>query len=61
MYLKKVGEIFFCTFGTNKICNILKKKQILKKPDVSANLKKFAWMGILALIKADTLQGKEDV
>jgi hypothetical protein len=49
MSFKKVGEIFFCIFGTIKICNILEKKQILKKPDISANLKKLAQMGILAL------------
>jgi hypothetical protein len=57
MYFKKVGEIFFCIFGTNKICNIIKKTNT-EKTRCFCKFKKFAWMGILALKKADTLQGK---
>jgi len=49
MSFKKVGEIFFCIFGTIRICNILGKEPTLKKEYVPENLKKTCPDGNLAL------------
>ena len=50
MYVfQNVGVLSFCIFATIRLCNILDKRQILKKPDVPENLKRIARMGTLAL------------